>query len=480
MGQTVTAEAGISEPDRSSWAARAVWIAIAVYVVSLVALTVSNHWGFGTYGFDLGIYDQGLWLLSRFRTPFVTIMGRHLFGDHTSFILLPLVPLYWIRATGAWLLIAQTIALGISALPLFWMARSVLVSERNAAAVAIAYLANPALGWINYENFHPDAFEVPLALFALWFMTRRRWAPFMLFVGLLLLVKEDVALMTFALGIYVAIKYDRRVGVATSLVSAGYFAVAVFGVLAHFNGVGSLNEWRIPFGGVGGLLSAAFTEPTTVLAYLGEPERLFYAWQLFASFGLLMIRSPGLALVAIGPLASNLLSTFWYQYHVEYHYTSLIVPVFAAAAVLGIGKMRRWQGATVGLFVVSSLLTGWLWGPLPLGRDPGPLAEPDSAKIAQFEAATADIPTDAAVSASYWFVPTLSHRVEIYEFPNPFRARYWGLRDQDGQRLPQSDTVEWIVVRTDIGDQDRSVLESLESEFEIVSDDGWIEVFRRR
>ena len=48
--------------------------------------------GFNTYGFDTGIFDQGLWLMSRFDSPFITINGRHLFGDHTSFLLVALVP----------------------------------------------------------------------------------------------------------------------------------------------------------------------------------------------------------------------------------------------------------------------------------------------------------------------------------------------------------------------------------------------------
>ena len=43
-------------------------------------------------GFDLGIFDQGIWLLSRFKSPFVTIMGLNLFGDHASYILLLLRP----------------------------------------------------------------------------------------------------------------------------------------------------------------------------------------------------------------------------------------------------------------------------------------------------------------------------------------------------------------------------------------------------
>jgi hypothetical protein len=80
----------------SSVAAR--WILVAAtagYVILFSFWTLRNHYGFGTFGFDLGIFDQGMWLLSRFKEPFVTVRGLNLFGDHTSFILLPLVPFYW-------------------------------------------------------------------------------------------------------------------------------------------------------------------------------------------------------------------------------------------------------------------------------------------------------------------------------------------------------------------------------------------------
>ena len=36
------------------------------------------------------------------------------------------------------------------------------------------------------------------------------------------------------------------------------------------------------------------------------------------------------------------------------------------------------------------------------------------------------MPNNASVSAHHSFVPHLSHRNEIYLFPNPFKTHYWG------------------------------------------------------
>jgi hypothetical protein len=55
---------------------------ITLFVGTFVWLTWLTHARFGTFGFDLGIFDQGVWLLSRLRDPVVTIRGLPLFGDH--------------------------------------------------------------------------------------------------------------------------------------------------------------------------------------------------------------------------------------------------------------------------------------------------------------------------------------------------------------------------------------------------------------
>jgi hypothetical protein len=57
---------------------------MVLFVGTFVWLAWLTHARFGTFGFDLGIFDQGVWLLSRFQDPFVTIRGLPLFGDHAS------------------------------------------------------------------------------------------------------------------------------------------------------------------------------------------------------------------------------------------------------------------------------------------------------------------------------------------------------------------------------------------------------------
>ena len=421
--------------------------AVGVYVFLFAKWTIHNHFAFGTAGFDLGIFDQGVWLLSRFKEPFVTVMGTHLFGDHTTFILAALVPLYWIWPSAYVLLVAQCLALGLAAIPAFLLGRWVLGNEWLALCVAVAYLLQPAVAYTNLEQFHPDSFEVPLALLAFYFMTRGRWKLFVTCVIALLLVKEDVALFTLPLGIYVAARYNRRVGALTAALSLVYFVLAIWVILPAFNSEGTLDAWRIPFGGFGGLIKTTVTHPWDVVRLALGPERPFYLAQLLLPLAFLPLGS-AFVLTAAGPLLSNLLSTFPYQHWIQYHYSTLIVPVLVASAVFAVGRAPRGvlRSALAGTLVVASLWGAYYWGPSPWSRAPAPLAHVPDPPIQAFLTATALIPPDASLAAFYRFVPHLAHREQIYEFPTPWRAANWSNYRYEGQRLPEADQVEYVLL----------------------------------
>lgn len=445
---TATAPTVAAPPIARSPVARlALLLAIGIYVFLFAKWTVRNHFAFGTAGFDLGIFDQGLWLLSRFKEPFITIMGTHLFGDHTSFILLPLIPLYWIWPSAYGLLVVQCLALGLAAIPAFLLARWVLRDERLATCVAVAYLLQPAVAYVNLEQFHPDSFEVPLALLALYFMARGRWKLFVGCVIALLLVKEDVALFTLPLGVYVALRHNRWVGILTAAISLAYFVLAVWVILPAFNNIGTLDAWRIPFGGFEGLVETTFTHPWEVLKLAAGPGRQLYLAQLLFPLALLPLASP-LALTAAAPLLSNLLSTFPYQHEIQYHYSTLIVPVLVASVAYSIRRTPRgWLRATPAVALVAVSLWGaYYWGPSPWSRRPALLGHQPYPPADEFLAATALIPPDAHLAAFYRFVPHLAHRTQIYELPTPWRAVNWGDYRTNGQRLPEADQVDYVLL----------------------------------
>src|SRR5205085_6665980 len=107
---------------------------IAAYVAVFGTLTWQQQSNFGTFGFDLGIYDQGIWLLSRFKDPFITIRGLEFFGHHMNPALLLFVPAYWLGAGPHFLLVAQVLAQASGAFAIYLLARDRLADRWLAVA----------------------------------------------------------------------------------------------------------------------------------------------------------------------------------------------------------------------------------------------------------------------------------------------------------------------------------------------------------
>lgn len=456
-------------------------ILVAWYFVSFALLSVEIHRGYGTSGFDIGLYDQGLWLLSRFEAPFVTIMGRHLFGDHTSFILLLLVPLYWVVPGPSTLLVVQSLVMALGAIPVYLLGLRRLGSPFAATVLGGAFLLHPALAWSNLENYHPDSFLVPLMALAIYAAVEWRPRIFLVASALALLVKEDAVLIVLPLALWVAARRDRRIGLALGAASIAYAAFAMNVVMRSLIGVPTLNAWRIPFGGVRGLLEAIVRRPGEVAAYLTSGGRPWYVWQMVAPTGLVFLVRAEIAATGILVLASNVVSTFLYQHVIRYHYSMAILPALALGTVYAIGEIRRpvWRHAAITVVAAAALWTSYLWGPYIFSRNEVPHWRPSHPRVQEYEEAKRAIPADAVVSAHYGLVPHIAHRTRIYMWPTPFRAAHWGTFQQEGERLPFAEEIEYLFLPTQLTGDTKQVFEEIRDEFVIVKRVGGASVYRR-
>ena len=146
-----------------------------IFALVFGRLGVQHHRNFGTWSYDMGIYDQGFWLVSRGGQSFMTVRGMEFWGHHLNLIVLAYVPFYWLGAGPSFLYVAQAVGLGAGGhsrlpdrsrpLPKPWMG----------FLFAVVYLMYAPIQWISWANFHPEALVITPLLFAWWFATRRRW-----------------------------------------------------------------------------------------------------------------------------------------------------------------------------------------------------------------------------------------------------------------------------------------------------------------
>jgi len=464
----------------SAWWVVIAFVAIYIFIVSRVLIDV--HRGLGTSSYDIGLYDQGVWLLSRFEAPFVTLMGRNLLGDHASIVMFFVVPFYWILPGSETLLVLQTVAIGAGTLPLFAYARRALDSDSLAVAIAACWLLNPAVNGTAYENFHPDGFIgffLPLALYA---ALTDRWRLYLVAFALCLTVKEDVALVMVPLGIFVALRRHRKWGVVTAVASIVASLVGMFLLMRSLIGVPTRNSWRIPFGGPFGLIKETFSNPANVWRYLTSEERPLYLWKMVAPFAGVFLLVPDLALISAFVLLANIVSTFWYQFHIEYHYSLIAVPGLIFGSVYALQRVKmRYRTFLVAAVVATTVLTSFLWSPLPFARTPLP-HWPASHPVAVAARDIIDVvPDSASISVFHSLAPHLAHRKEVYQFPTPFRTVLYGVDlSLENTRLPQAEYVDFVILPINRDEQMENDWQAESANFELLIANEYWEVFQRR
>jgi uncharacterized membrane protein len=466
MGRRLVEATRISGPGLC---ALALGLTLAVFVVAFVATTWTVHDRFGTYGFDLGIYDQATWLLSRGRAPFVTVRGLDLFGQHAAYIMVLVAPLYRLWADPRLLLLLQVLFLALPAVVLYRLGGRHLGHPAAGLAVAVAYLAYPGVQWAISWQFHPEAIAAGLLALALLAADRRRWPHMALWLALAALCGEEVGLVVAGFGLLLVVGGHRAIGWRTAGAGLAWFLVATYVLVPlHAGRVTRLFETDYGIAGTGpwALVRALPTMAGHALQTGMANDGLFYLLLVFLPLLGLPLLAPRWLLPVAPPLLLNLAAVQPEHHQLRFHYLATAAPLLAAGAVAGLARIRSTRRPLLApllvLLVVVACLTSWRYGPAPWDRDP--VAVPAGPADQVRRQALALVPEGAPVSAQYNLVPHLGHRDEVYEFPNPFRAVNWGLA---GDEHPQAtlERLRFVVVQRDLlGDQDRQLLDRLQAD----------------
>jgi uncharacterized membrane protein len=408
-------------------ARRLLWAAIAAYAAGFTALSILRDRAFETARFDLGNMVQAVWNTAHGHLLEITsLQGEQIsrLGAHVDPILVVFAPLWWLWPSPDLLLTGQAVAVALGALPVFWLARKHLASERAALGFALVYLLLPAVEWLTLNEFHPVALATPLLLYAFWYLDEDRLVPFALTAVAASLCKEEIALVVAGYGLWYALaRLRRRTGLVIAAAGLAWSAFAVEVVLPHFNH-GAASSFYARYGEVGGspggVLRTAVTHPWELVTTAGTH------WQYLLHLGLplagLFFLSPLVLVAAVPDLALNLLSKTSTQQSIHFHYTAGLLAPLVVASVLGAARLRRpvtVATVAVGVALVSNFVLGAipLWRLFPEGETYGSLATRVTPHDRIAERAVALIPSGAVVSSTNSLGAKLSARRRVLSFP---------------------------------------------------------------
>jgi uncharacterized membrane protein len=470
-------------------------------------LTWRQQSNFGTFGFDLGLHDQAIWLAAHGHRMFDTVRGLDYFGENVNLISLAFVPLYWLGAGPHLLDLIHTAALAAGGVPLWLLARDRTGDRWLALAPAVAYFLYPSLSFMAWWEYHPDTLAILPLLFAWWLASRQKWGWFAVCAALALSCKEDVALALVGMSVALIVwrgpaprllpavprwagrrwlaRIDTQdlVAVGLAVGSMVWFEIATR-IIIPANNAGQPPFYESFFWQFGTtptqVIWNLFRHPGRLVNLSATPTRKTYFVQMFAPVGFLLVLALPAFLIGLPQLLINIMDQSE-GLTIDSQYGALVLVGVFIATVEALGYLRRRRpralraGAT--WLLMTSMASAAAWGITPLGVHFHSFWAASDPQAAQLHQALDLVPPTAGVSVSYELTAHASHRVYVFEFPNPWVNVNWL-----SKAVPERPAdVTWLVVDNN-HDPDPSLLAKLTAPggpFKVVYDANGVVAARR-
>ncbi|HUC33321.1 MAG TPA: DUF2079 domain-containing protein, partial [Ilumatobacteraceae bacterium] len=370
--------------DRAANVHPAAWITalcITIFACVFGSLAAQNQRNFGTWAYDMSIYDQGFWLVSH-GSSWMTSRGLDFWGHHVNPIALVFAPAYWLGAGPTFLYVVQAIVLALGAWPVYLIARDAIKTPWMGLVFAVVYLMYAPVQWISWAMFHPEALVITPFLFAWWFATKERWLPYFVMVVLCLMMREDVALAVVMLGLVLFVVHrnapDRRrvnlMAGATVVLGVVWYLVATQFIIRHFNDGQDPFYITYFYGHYGDSASEVLAEmirrPDRVVSDAVQADRLKFYKQMSWPMGWTYLFSPLGLLMAVPQLLASVITLTPYARMINYQYTSIMIAPIVIASIYGAKFLWRFKIAHILLpvwLLGCAYATNIAWSPSPIG-----------------------------------------------------------------------------------------------------------------
>ncbi|MEM9538248.1 MAG: DUF2079 domain-containing protein [Cyanobacteria bacterium P01_E01_bin.42] len=384
-------------------------------------LATLRHALFKSNAYDLGWFDQYVYLISQGLPPVVSFWGYqefHLLADHAAIIFYPVALLYKIYPTVHWLFVIQAIALGCGCWLTWRVSLQAGLSDRDGVMMAVVYLLYPLVFNVNIYGFHPEVIAIPGLLGAVWAARTRKLVWFCGCIALILSCKAVLSLTVAAMGFWLFFFERRRIYGAIALFSGtGWFLVTTQLIIPQFLGTEQDSVSRYGYLGdsVLEIALSLILKPDLIWGRILSLPTLEYLALLFVPiFWGLFPRYLAPLISAMPAFMLNILSNHFGQRTLIQHYAVPIFPFLILVLIAARSGKKTWirsRKIILAWSLLGFLLLGkaYFFGTLYL----------DSLDTWQANReAIALIQTREPVMAPSQLIPYLTHR-QIIKVPRP-------------------------------------------------------------
>jgi len=502
-------------------------LAVLTYTVVLSYFTILKDYEFGTYAWDLGIFNQSFWTTlhnGRFFYSTVELLvnpSGSFFGTHFSPIVFLVLPFYAIYPAPQSLLVIQSFVLALGAVPLYALAKRVGKYRVFALSFVLAYMLYPALQGINWFDFHVEIF-LPLFFFSVfYFFEAQNWKPYFLFIFLSLTCEEHAAFIVAFIGLLAVLQYRkhlaeelRKKNFKDTLFLVSFFTIAVailwyavvvvvrgavfpvnpafistFNAASNWSILGVQNPIMIPF--------YLFRYPANAAAALSYdiPLKVSYLIALFGPLAFMSFFKVRYLLPTVPWLVLALFSNYQPYYTILFQYPAYVIAfifiaaIYAPTAIYAVGSNGgnnlRGLEKRLAILLAFSLIAFLFVSPLSPTVAilyPSSGVSPVSQRDNLVHQLLAYIPGNASVLADNALFPQVSSRSNAYVIPTI--PSIWNDHSADVENFTNTvlDQVDYLIVDTKSDPLASSVVFSLMNEnstFNVLASADGVVLFKR-
>ncbi len=385
-----------------------------------------------TPNFDFGIFSQMFYYMKKTFQPLTTterdVLLSH-FAIHVSPIYYLFLPFYMLFPDPITLEICQAVTIASGVIPVYLIAKKIGLSNKASAAFVFLYTLYPTFTGGCYYDLHENKFLAPLIMWLFYFIEKDKLAGTLVFSLLVCLVKEDAAVYIIFIALYVILSGKSvKKGLSMLVMGFAYF-FGVITYLEHYGYAGVMSNRYDNFiyeedGGLFTVIKSIILSPANVIKECFEktaPEgdyssKTEFILQMLAPLGFLpVITKKWARYILLCPfILVNLMPDYQYQHSINFQYTYATGAILVYLAMLNYRdftpKMKR-IGLTFAvcssflLYVQYIFYRGNYLVNYVTSRE----------KHVEVRQALLDIPEEASVSASTFYVTTCSQREIIYD-----------------------------------------------------------------
>ena len=213
-----------------------------IFIIAFFSFTGSiwvRHAWFQTNSWDLGIFDQATYLISKGLTPYSTLLDFHILGDHGALVLYPIGWLSTIFPSVKLLFILQGLALASTVFPLEKLAKKNNLSKKFTTTSLLVFLLYPVIYNVAIFDFHPEVLAVPLIMEVILLISYPNPKYyFRIFLCLLfsLTCKISISFLVIGIGLWLIARKEINIGLAFVSFASAWFLLIGLILIPYYGG----------------------------------------------------------------------------------------------------------------------------------------------------------------------------------------------------------------------------------------------------